>query len=60
MIYYMNITLEKPSHFWRPVPEYFVPADAKSDKLWFKIGETVYLEWSEEFEAAVMWDKLKA
>lgn len=59
MIYYMNHTLEDSAKFWRPVPENFKPKDLKSDKMWMKIGNTVYIEWSEEFEAAVMWHELQ-
>jgi len=58
MIYYMNHTgNSKP--YWRLVPPSFEPRDADFKSLWFKIGDAVYVCWSDQFEKAVVWDKLK-
>jgi hypothetical protein len=33
-------------------PDYF-------ESVYFRIGDTIYCYWSDEFEAAIMWEKLK-
>ena len=58
MIYYMNTDLPDREHFWRPVPKEFTVEDAHRENIWFKIGDTIYPIWSEEFERAVTWDAL--
>lgn len=49
---------ELPMKSWTVIPQVFKPRPDDFNNLDFKINGVVYHEWNEEFETALIWDKL--
>ena len=58
MILYVDNRNLPPLSVWHVLQPWMNPRPEDFDRLYFKIGDTVYQVWDKDFEAALVWEKL--